>query len=107
MKTPDFFIDKAKEYSNSIEELLNNFLPMDINNVWNTTPEYLNQKRKFEDLVLGIKLLFSEFDNGQLFNDQITVIEKNGLFMFREDERLKEYKHILSLFIDHVIEFRK
>ena len=62
MKTADFFVEKAKGYINSIDELLPSL-----------TSEYSfdglskEQEQKVSDLRLKSKVLFSEFDKGEVF----------------------------------------
>lgn len=106
MKSADFFIDKANEYIKSIDEVLPNLLSP-YSQGFDPTPEYRKQSEKISDLRLKTKLLFTEFDNGELFKNKIVGIDENKMLWFKEDELLKQYKHTISLFIDHINEFRK
>jgi len=66
------------------------------------------QKQKNSDLKLKIKLLFTEFDNGEFFKDRVVSIDEDKwLELKKEDEPFKQYKHVLSLFIEHINEFKK
>ena len=107
MKTLDFFIDKANEYSNEIDEIVNNYISRYSEEAFENSPEYTKQKLDISDLKLKIKLLFSEFDNGELFKSEIIKADESGNYTLKDDELLKVYKHILSLFVDHIVEFRK
>jgi len=106
MKTPEFFIDKANEYSKLIDELSKDYIHPFFNN-FAKNPNFIDKSSEISDLKLKVRLLLSEFDNGDFFIAEIADIDKNAEFMFKEDERLKAYKHILSLFVEHLIEFRK
>ena len=105
MKPTDFYLDKASEYINSIDMILPNLLSSHSQG-FDPTPEYKEQKQNISDLKLKTKLLFTEFDNGELFIKEIESIDKNIFLCFKTDELLKEYKHMLSLFIHHIKEFR-
>jgi hypothetical protein len=104
MKSADFFIEKANEYIKSIEEILPNIFSKYSQGL-DPTPEYIEQSEKISDLKFKTKLLFTEFDNGELFINKITDID-DARVRYGEDP-LEKYKHILSLFVEHIKDFRK
>ena len=100
MKSADFFIKKAQEYLTSIDEITPNYISLaQAMNEQQYEAQYKAQSAKFDDTILKIKLLFSEFDNGKLFTDRIDDVHDVAL--------LESYKHVLNLFIEHLNEFRK
>jgi uncharacterized coiled-coil DUF342 family protein len=74
MRSTDYFINKAKEYIDSIDELLQNLHPFPPQ-AEETGPEYKEQSEKIAAIRLKINQLFSEFDNSEIF-------KKNMLFCF-------------------------
>jgi len=108
MKTTDFFVEKANEYIKTIEEIIKNLLPeipLGFDH-FNPPIEYVEQSEKISDIKLKTKLLFSEFDNGELFNNQINTIDKNQILNIFKEKVLENYKHVLLLFIEHLKIFR-
>ena len=105
MKTLDFFISKAKEYSSTIDEIQKHYISP--YTAFDSSLEYQEQKRKILDLKLKVKLLFSEFENGEIFNSEVKIADKDRSYALHTDELLEVYKHVLSLFIDHIVEFKK
>ena len=103
MRSVEFFIDKAKEYSNSIDGILPSLLSQELPD-FKPSPE---QSEKISDIRNKTKLLFSEFDNGGIFEKNIAAIDQNKMLLLEEEEVLERYKYTLSLFIDHVSEFRE
>ena len=72
-----------------------------------STEFFLEKARQYvSELKLKIKLLFSEFDNGEFFVQRLNEIESNILTSFDGDERLNSYVSTLELFIDHLNQFR-
>ena len=103
MKSADFFIAKAIVCINSIDEILPNV----VSSPFSDETKYAEQSKTLSDLSLKIKLLFSEFDNGELFKDKIISIDENKMLWGKRNEVLKQYYDVLSLFIKHINEFRK
>ncbi len=103
MKSADFFIDKAKEYASSIDGILPNLHAHEPG----AAAEDKEQSEKISEIRQKTKELFSEFDNGEIFQKNILAIDENKMLWLEEEEVLERYKHTLSLFIDHVTEFRK
>lgn len=99
MRSTDFFIGKAKEYITSIDKilavLLSSALP-------GTFTKYNEQPEKISDIRVKIRALFSEFENGGLFEKNIVAIDDNNMLRLDDEEILERYRHILSLFIDHL-----
>jgi hypothetical protein len=106
MKSVNFFIDKAREYTNSIDGILPNLPPQDSPGMVTSTG-YKDLSEKISDIRNKTKLLFSEFDNGDIFEKNIAAIDENKMLLSEEEEVLERYKYTLSLFIDHATEFSK
>ena len=106
MRSTDFFIKKAKEYSNSIDEIL-----PDLQQAYaqgsESSPEYKERSEKISDIRLKTKQLFSEFDKGEIFKKNIVSIDENRMIGCEDEEVLERYKHTLSLFIQHAAELDK
>lgn len=106
MKSADFFIDKAQTYLTEIDEIIPNYIDW-VSEGFNDSPRYKAQSAKIDELMFKVKLLFSEFDNGKTFNARIDEVDSNMRRMTHGLEHLKECKHVLNLFIEHLNEFRK
>ena len=106
MKSADFFIDKAKEYIISIDEVLKNPVsPYD--GGFEPSPALKEFSEKTHNIKIKTKLLFSEFDNGELFLTLIKSADGNLEYLKHGENVLTSYKETLNLFIDHINEFRK
>jgi hypothetical protein len=107
MKSTDFFIDKANEYIKSIDNILQNFTSK-YSGGFDKSPELKEQERKISDLQLKIRLLFSEFDKGDIFYSNLKYYYEDSMSRLytTDEEILKKSKHTLELFIDHLKEFR-
>lgn len=103
MRSTDYFINKAKEYINSIDELLQHLHPVPTQ-VQEAGPEYKEQPEKIAAIRLKTSQLFLEFDNGEIFQKNIASIDKNRMIGPDEGETLDRYRYTLSLFIDHLTE---
>lgn len=110
-KTADFFIEKADNYIADINYYLQNdslidfldrrLLEADKKN------EFNNCLSEIKELKLKIRLFFSEFENGNLFTNNLMNDPKDaqGLLSISEKDILKSYKRTLELFIEHLKEF--
>lgn len=103
MRSTDYFINKAKEYINSIDELLQHLHPVPAQ-AQEASPEYIEQPEKTAAIRLKTSQLFSEFDNGEIFQKNIAAIDENKMIGPDEEEILDRYKYTLSIFIDHIAE---
>lgn len=106
MRSTDFFIEKAKEYTNSIDEILPD-LQRAYGQGSESSPEYKERAEKISDIRLKTKQLFSEFDKGEIFKKNIVSIDENRMIGCEDEEVLERYKHTLSLFIQHAAELDK
>lgn len=106
MRSTDFFIDKAKEYTSSIDEILPNLQQPYLQGS-GPSPEDKERSEKISDIRLKTRQLFSEFDKGELFRKNIVSIDENKMIGTEDEEMLERYKHTLSLFINHVTELSK
>ena len=105
MKSTEFFLEKAREYISEINLIISDYIEFNSNSFSYDTP-YAVQQSSISEVKLKIKLLFSEFDNGQFFVERINEIESDILTSFDRDERLKSYISTLELFINHINQFR-
>ncbi|MFD2920888.1 hypothetical protein ACFS6H_14285 [Terrimonas rubra] len=112
MKSVDFFIDKANEYIETATSLSLNLIPrLKFSDGINKSYELEAQERNLSDLYLKVRLLFSEFENGDIFFSELKpMYDETGLsklFPNFEEDKLTKTKHILELFIGHINEFKK
>ena len=105
MKPVDFFLDKAKQYVSELDSIISNYVQFD-DITFSETDPYNVQKKKIAELKLKIKLLFSEFDKGEFFIDEIKKTENSVMHSFDREDNLRSYKSSLELFIDHINQFR-
>ena len=106
MRSTDFFIKKAKEYSNSIDEILPDLQQVYVQGS-ESSPEYKERSEKISDIRLKTRQLFSEFDKGEMFEKNIISIDENRMIGSEAEEVLERYKYTLSLFILYVTELSK
>lgn len=103
MRSTDYFINKAKEYIDSIDELLQHLHPVPTQ-AQEASPEYKEQSEKIAAIRLKTNQLFSEFDNDEIFQKSIAAIDKNWMIRSDEGEILDRYRYTLSIFVDHLTE---
>lgn len=113
MRGIDFFIDKAKKYITEIDSINESYIQYDYNRgigeIMRRRDEndpYEIQSRRVSELELKVKLMFTEFDKGELFLNKFEKIEKNQFSFLSENGNLYLYKDLLTLFVEHLIEFR-
>jgi hypothetical protein len=105
MKSNEFFLEKANEYKTSLNEISKNKIAVDLTKLFNH-PEYDQQQKTIKELKLKVKLLFSEFDKGQFFIDEISREEDSRSMALREDYKISIYISVLDTFMNHINEFR-
>jgi hypothetical protein len=103
MRSTDYFINKAKEYIDSIDELLQYLHPVPTQ-TQEAGPEYREQPEKIAAIRLKTSRLFLEFDSNEIFQKNIAAIDRNRMIGTDEEEILDRYKYTLSIFIDHLTE---
>ncbi len=111
MKPTNFFTKKAESFL----ELLNIFKLVEFdysisNDIYEDTingnnSEYSTQLELLYNIKFQIKLMFSEFDNGELFLQRIENFKTKNIFKhnFEEHENLKK---VTELFIEFLKEYR-
>jgi hypothetical protein len=111
MKPTNFFTQKAESFL----EKLNNIKLVEYNysisnDIYGDTingdnSEYDTQSELLNDIKFQIKLMFSEFDNGNLFSQRIENFKTKTIFKhnFEEHENLKK---VTELFIEFLKEYR-
>lgn len=100
MRSRDLLIGKAKEYTNSIDEILPDLQTI-FSKELSPFPDSKKQAEKISDIRLKTKQLFSEVDNGGIFEKNIIAIDENNMIRADEEEVLERYRRLLTLFIDH------
>jgi hypothetical protein len=110
MKSSQFFLEKAKQYIADLDSIILEYKEFDLDarlsSFSNNTP-YAIQETTISEIKLKLNLLFSEFDKGDFFLEEIKKVGSGVLNWGRkEEENLKSYKSILELFIDHINQFR-
>lgn len=108
MKSIDFFINKANSYI----EIINKVSPTLISEYaggFDGSPELDEQHQNLSDLYLKIRLLFAEFDKGEIFYSQVKDLYEDNLsrHFISTENKLSKLKHILEIFIVHLKEFRE
>jgi hypothetical protein len=110
MKPIDFFITKANNYLTEIEIIDKTYIPYnysgDFLSVDRQTPERTKQQKEISNLDLKIRLLFAEFDKGELFIAKLDKAKSNSAYVFDEKYILEYSKETLELFIEHLKDFR-
>jgi hypothetical protein len=112
-KNTSLFLEKAKQYLATIEELLPQY---DSLRGWSSSSftKETDDEKKLKKTVFGvklkIKLLFSEYENGSIFIDKLSEFEGKGsgfelLSRLNGNCDLDPYKDLLLLFIDHLENF--
>jgi hypothetical protein len=81
LKTTEFFIEKANEYTAEIDRITSNYIPFSASR---EKPGFQEQSDEISDLKLKIKLLFSEFEHGHLFVEKVAALFTDHLRLFRE-----------------------
>lgn len=102
MRTADFFIEKANSYLITVEKIESNYK----NDSLGPNSEYHIQQKEISEIKLKIKLMFAEFEHGNLFSKRIDEIEGTYFRLLGEKSNLLDYGSLLNLFIDHVKEYR-
>ena len=110
MKSSEFFLEKAKQYVSEIDSIISDYKEFDLDSrlssFSNNTP-YAIQATSISEIKLKLKLLFSEFDKGEFFLDEIKKMDNRITNWDRkEEEILNSYKSVLELFVDHINQFR-
>ena len=107
MKSTQFFLQKAKSYVDEINTIISDYHECDINNLFSIDTPYAIQQKSISQLKLKINLLFSEFDKGEFFLNEIKKVDSSILNWGRnEEENFKSYQSLLELFIDHINQYR-
>ena len=110
MKSSQFFLEKAKQYISDLDSIISEYKEFDLDtklSSFSNNTSYAIQKTTISEIKLKLNLLFSEFDKGEFFLDEIKKIDSSILNWGRkEEENLKSYKSILELFVDHINQFR-
>ena len=102
MKNTSFFKQKAESFL----EQLNSLNPKDYKfNHFDNNNDYSNQSKELEDIKFQIKLMFSEFDNGNLFLEKLNSFN-NVDAIFDNQPKIIFLKEINKLFIDFLVEYR-
>lgn len=111
MKPTIFFTKKAESFLEQLNNIklvefdysISNDIYKDIINGDNS--EYSTQSELLHNIKFQIKLMFSEFDNGELFLQRIDNFKSKNIFKhnFEEHENLKK---VTELFIEFLKEYR-
>lgn len=100
MRSRDLLIGKAKECTNSIDEIL-----QDLQTSFSQELKPFTDSKKQAEKISGIRVktrqLFSEFDKDGIFEKNIIAIDENNMLRADEEEVLERYRRLLTLFIDH------
>ena len=108
MKSSQFFLEKAEQYVSELQSIISEYKEFDLQSSLsfsNNTP-YAIQQTSISEIKLKLKLLFSEFDKGEFFLEEIKQIDNNISYWGKEEEKFKSYISILELFVDHINQFR-
>jgi hypothetical protein len=105
LREPYYFLHLAQTYKKEIDLLLP-LVPPAYEGGLSPTYQVVAIRKQASDLRLKIKLLFQEFDKGQLFYDKCIWVDESYLLTFDDQEKLNQYRHVLSLFIEHLLTFR-
>ena len=113
MKTPKYFLDTAHKYLRDITEVSETYIrypvgdkSIDKDYLFEQRDKHEKQQHLISELFFKIKLLFSEFDKGELFIDRLGKRDISIRQHYIEFDRVRDYKKCLLLFIEHVNNFR-
>lgn len=105
-KPNSFFTDLATQYISQIDQILKQ--QEETNSLISGNPlsaEYRAEAFVVENLKTKIKLLFYEFDGGQIFKDRTDAVDNDRKALMHV-QHLKSYSSLLSMFVDHIKTFR-
>jgi glucan phosphorylase len=103
----DFFTKKANSYIQEIDSLSGIFISFPFNHDISQLNKYKEQEELISEIKLRVKLLFSEYVHGDILKGRLDEIDQqNNLLFDGEHERIKQYKRILEMFVDHIKEYR-
>ncbi len=111
-KTASFFIEKANNYIAEINNYLEKDIYIDFLDIRLLKPEEktksYNYLSEIRELKLKIRLLFSEFENGNLFSNNLMSDPKDarGILSTSEKNILKSYKRTLEIYCEHLKEYK-
>ena len=88
MKSSQFFLEKAKQYVSEFESIISEYKEFDLDSrlssFSNDTP-YAIQATSISEMKLKLKLLFSEFDKGEFFLEEIKKMDSSILNWGRKE----------------------
>lgn len=105
MKLTGFFIEKAESFLEELRPIkLASFeFAEAANDDASNEPNFASQTNELNDIRFQMNLMFSEFDNGKLFNKKLNDFNKT---LFDNTPFLKHLININELFLDYLIEYR-
>jgi hypothetical protein len=105
MTEPAYLLSKAIDYKNEIEKILSETRVSFTDFKSNEDKRGKTFDNKTE-LKLKIKLLFSEFENGEILIQQLSEIDNERYLREDISSGLLRYQQTLQLFIDHLNDYR-
>lgn len=105
MKSGQFFLDKAISYLQEINAAIDDSKTHKYSS-WEDSPEDIAKAKRDKALKMKIKLLYKEFDNGEVFYNECIKTDDIHTLSMQSDKKLELYKENLVLFIEHIKEYR-
>jgi hypothetical protein len=116
MKTADFFLEKSESFNKELKEI--KLVPYDTGSTTSDiykdiinreNSEFTEQGKFLEDIKFQMRLMFSEFDNGFLFNEKMDKEYKNISIAKSFSSHQPFIDHLIKtneLFIKHLKDYR-
>lgn len=104
MKNASFFKQKAEGFLDQLNSLNPKYYEFNYTEKYNND-DYLNQSKELEEIKFQIKLMFSEFDNGNVFLEKLNSFNNTDA-IFDNQPKIIFLKGINKLFIDFLDEYR-
>ena len=104
-KPTSLFLQVATEYKRICDSIIEDLEKHEENADTTTLSLYQDNLISASELELRVKLLFAEFDKGEIFLERLKTVDAERGFAFSK-ERLTAYSDVLEIFISHLNTFR-
>ena|SRR5947209_2592564 len=105
LQEPYYFLHLANTYVGEIDNLLPKLVSADHTGP-STSGLSVTIRKPASELTLRIKLLFQDFEKGELFLDHCIGVDDTDLLRSDDQEKLRHYRKVLCLFMEHLDTYR-
>jgi hypothetical protein len=103
MQQAQLLLANGRKYINAIDELL---VVKPMSKCWEESIEEVAWNKNVVEMMLRIKLLYAEFDNGKYFLEECYAIDAKSTLIDNYETKIRQYKKYLQLFTEHINEYR-